>query len=628
MDRRRLCILSLGLLALLALTPAARAVITRLVPMQEILKETTYIVTAKVESLDPAKLTAVLSLDEKLKDIKSEPFALTNVLINLTGDDEAKKGDHTNKLLKRLAPKMTVVLFVTLRNDTYTVFGYTNGTWFQMIGKKTANPADTVFAFTHCEPFLTRTFKGTTEEMKKVVVDGLAGKAKPPAPNANAEPGFGPEVMPPAKEAPQPLAHGVQPTKDRQPAQLQADKKWFRVIAENGNGMALAAPLIAGNRAYVAVGHGALARFGVLYCIDLDTKKTLWTFDAAQKMKHCYSSPVLAGGRIFIGEGLHDDQNCNLYCIDAATGKQHWAFATGSHTESTPVVVGGKVFFGAGDDGVYCVDAVSGKKIWQFAGPPKLPLHVDSTPAVVGKHLFLCGGIDEEAGGNPAICCVETATGNPVWCQRTPKWLVKLNDAKAAPQHVPAWGSPVVADGVVYIGVGTGRVNAPSVLYQAVGGILALETAGGKEVWPPFKVADGVLESPVIDSATVYFGSRDGHCYAIARKDASLRWKAPLGSAVVAPPVLVRTAEGTAATQVFVLASAGRVACLDAATGKPDWTFTDLEKAETLLVAAPTLLTQMVKNGVERRLYFSGTFNGLTTPALCCLQDLQPVLNK
>jgi outer membrane protein assembly factor BamB len=637
MGQQRIMIAAGVLVVSLLLVPASNALFTRLTPLSEVIQEHHFIVVAKVEMLDGDKLNAVFTIEEDLKG----KFSVRKLAINLTGDAEAKKLDHTPMLLKRLAPNLPVVLFVNQKSDSYIIFAFTNGTWFQMVAQKAAKPEDTVFAFTHCEPYLTRTFKGTTEEMKKVVVDALSGKRKPPPANDKEPPGLGPEVKPEAKETFTPTRSVSEESssassltlrvglKDKKPAQFQADKKWIRIINENGNGMALASPLIAGDRAYVAVGHGALARYGVVYCMDLKTHKMLWTFDAGQKMKYCYSSPCLADGRIYIGEGLHEDQNCKLYCIDAKSGKPVWEFPTGSHTESTPVVADGKVYFGAGDDGVYCLDAASGKKVWQFTGPAKVHLHVDSTPAVVGKCVYISSGVDEDTGlGDAAVCCVEAETGKQVWFQRTPEWLVKLSDKKAGPGYVPAWGSPVVTDGVVYVGIGTGRVNASSSAFEPVGGIMALDTTNGNAVWPAFKVADGVLKRPVVDSVAVYFGSRDGNCYSVYRKTGQLRWKAPLGSAAVATPALALTKANGPAANVFAIGSEGRILCLDAETGKVDWSFTDLEKSAPLLVSSPTVIVRAVKEGVERRLYFGACFNGLATPALCCLQDFQPLVNK
>src|SRR5439155_1066803 len=81
------------------------------------------------------------------------------------------------------------------RGKRLTVFGYTNGTWFQMVGQQPDGADPLVLAFTHCEPYLRRTFKGTTAQMRQVVLDGLSGKQKPPEPVADEPPGLGPEVQ-------------------------------------------------------------------------------------------------------------------------------------------------------------------------------------------------------------------------------------------------------------------------------------------------------------------------------------------------------------------------------------------------------------------------------------------------
>ena len=45
----------------------------------------------------------------------------------------------------------------------------------------------------HLEPYLRRTYKGTTAEMAQAIRDGLSGKKKPPPPDAREKPGLGPE---------------------------------------------------------------------------------------------------------------------------------------------------------------------------------------------------------------------------------------------------------------------------------------------------------------------------------------------------------------------------------------------------------------------------------------------------
>jgi outer membrane protein assembly factor BamB len=607
------------LAALLLLVGAgiAHAVITALTPLDSVLKDAKYICMATVETVDGTKPAAVFVVDDDLKG----KFPVRRLLINMTGDAEAKKGDHTAQILKRLAPKLPVVLFATEIDKKYVLFAYTNGTWFQLAGDKPAEGDKGVFAFTHGEPFLRRTFKGTTDEMKKVLVDGLAGKGKLPKVDPKEPPGFGPEVEE-KKEAAEPTAFGG---KEHKPAQLQADKNWSHLLLDHGNGFLMSRPCIDGKLAYVTSAHGAIARYGAITCLDIESKKTVWSFTGERTMKQGYSSPVLADGKLYFGEGLHEDQDCKLYCLDAKSGKKLWEFATKSHTEATPLVAGGRVYFGAGDDGIYCVDAANGKKLWQFTGDKHmLHLHIDSTPALVGKRLYCGSAVDEDTGeGDPCVFCLDADTGKRHWLHHTPKWTHKLDDKQKTPRRVAAWASPVVLDGVVYFGVGNGRVNAASNAYEPAGGVLALDEKNDSEVWPPYKVGDGVLKQPAVDKEAVYFGCRDGHCYCLERGTGKLRWKADMGSAVIASPVLALDRKGLAVS-VFVVGSEGKIACLDPRTGKADWTFADLEKSAPLLVATPVLLVTETAKGQERRLVLGASFNGLATPGVYCVQDFLP----
>src|SRR5262249_9120124 len=99
---------------------------------------------------------------------------------------------------KRFAPDLPVVLFVSQQGPNFTVLAYTNGTWFQMVGKQDGDSVR--WSLTHGEPYLRRTFKGGTDEMRKVVEEAIAGKGKLPEPNADEKPGFGPEVEKPKEE--------------------------------------------------------------------------------------------------------------------------------------------------------------------------------------------------------------------------------------------------------------------------------------------------------------------------------------------------------------------------------------------------------------------------------------------
>src|SRR5262249_10864280 len=143
---------------------------------------------AKVDKLVPTAPGVMLTVAEDLKG--KAPFR--SLAVNLKGDRDSQKTKDTERLLKRLAPNLPLILFIHQNEKTFTVFGYSNCTWLQIIGRSAEDKV--AWSFTHLEPYLRRTFKGTTAELKKIIVDSLAGKIKPPPPDEKEPPGIGPEV--------------------------------------------------------------------------------------------------------------------------------------------------------------------------------------------------------------------------------------------------------------------------------------------------------------------------------------------------------------------------------------------------------------------------------------------------
>ena len=176
--------------AALLLAGPLPAVIQRLTPLKEVLAAVQYIFVAAVEALDPQRPAAVLAVREDLKGkVPSRRLPLT-----LVGDREAQREKQAPQLLDRLAPKLELVVFASRRGQRTTAFAFTNGTWFQFTDDPGATSGEAQFTFTHLEPYLRRTFKGTTAELKRVVADALADRKPPPEPDATEPPGLGPPV--------------------------------------------------------------------------------------------------------------------------------------------------------------------------------------------------------------------------------------------------------------------------------------------------------------------------------------------------------------------------------------------------------------------------------------------------
>jgi outer membrane protein assembly factor BamB len=800
------------------LLPGGRvqALITRLIPLRETLTNE-LIFLGKVEKVYPDKPALVLKVDEQLKG--KAPF--TRLPISLKGDSEAKKYNHTAQLQKRLAAQMPVILFVNKRNENlYIAFAFTNGTWFQLKGRK--NDANISWAFTHCEPYLRRTFAGTTAELRQIIVDGLSGKKKPPEPNAKEKPGLGPEIQSekkserggstagplfaviptlglggplavlallfpglfggallvlrswaallavagvnstllllsvwfprllrgtyletglglwytmllitlagalwawrsqhrkqwtgqaaatgptrservilwissiafliafllvyllgelsaedpswklllvftigfwvgtlylvgnrllrqrrPAPYPPLPAhlivlwgmifastvlaaawpAAPVSVTADLSAAQKGVARLAWQVVLPRG-GFVVSPPLVHGDRVYVAAAHkqGGADTFGVLYCLNAATGKQIWQFDNDGEMKQVFSAPTVVDGKLFIGEGFHQDRDCRMYCLEAGSGKKVWEFATESHTESSPYVAGGKVYFGAGDDGVYCVDVQTGKKVWQYPGengdtiPTSLPrgakgplskkplkLHVDASPVVAGGRLYVGSGIDRDSPGHaPAVFCLDAGTGRKIW-------LLPLLDDDLA-----AWGSPVTDGDQVFFGLGNGDILSDA--SNPTGALLCVNTRTGREQWR-FPIDNSILRKPALDETSVYFGCRNGTCYCVDRRDGKLRWEQKTGSPIVASPTLFRCAHcGT--NRLYVVGTGGQVQCLSPETGLALWKMSHGES--TFLSSTPCVAGVQTSKGDRRRIYFGAGLANREVAALICLEE-------
>jgi outer membrane protein assembly factor BamB len=353
-----------------------------------------------------------------------------------------------------------------------------------------------------------------------------------------------------------------------------------------------------GDRVYIAAVLPSTFRpGGAVYAVDRATGKLLWAFNDGGKMKDVFSSPCVAGGRLYVGEGFHQNSDCKLYCLDAATGKKLWDFQTASHTEASPCVAGGKVYFGAGDDGLFCLDAATGKERWHLKG-----LHVDANPLVVGGRVYGGSGVGDKFQ-ETALFCLDAETGKEVW---------------RMPTDLPVWAMPVVDAGRVYAALGNG--NFLESAERPAGAVLCLEAATGQRVWRT-DVRDGVLGRVALGAGFVCFGCRDGCVYGADRKGGAVRWKREMGGPVVASPAL---AEGGRSAVLYAAGSKGQVARLDPATGQAAWTF-DV-KADT--AQEPVLFSSPAVEGAGkgRRIYFGCGLDvfspgGSPRAVLYCLED-------
>ena len=244
-------------------------------------------------------------------------------------------------------------------------------------------------------------------------------------------------------------------------------------------GAIMSSPLVTEKRIYVGVIHNVgFSTAGTVYCLQRATGEVMWKFDGQGGMQHMFSSPCLWEGRLYIGEGMHQNFECKLYCLNEETGAKLWDFEVGNHIESSPCVAEGRVFFGAGDDGVYCLDAKTGRQRWHF----QEPLHVDTSPAVIGPHLYAGSGLSRKCKITEMFC-LDARTGGIVWRR---------------PTKLSVWGSPVVDRDEVFFGLGNGRmIEGPPPPEQPAGAVYCLQADSGQVRWQ-WPAPDAILVKPVV----------------------------------------------------------------------------------------------------------------------------------
>ena len=99
-----------------------------------------------------------------------------------------------------------------------------------------------------------------------------------------------------------------------------------------------------------------------LYAVDIATGIVVWS----RYLYGSLSSPAISNGRVYIG-----DKEFVTHCFDAGTGTEIWNRTTGSGgfgIYSSPVVAGGMVYIAANYDKgtIYCLDANCGTLIWSY----------------------------------------------------------------------------------------------------------------------------------------------------------------------------------------------------------------------------------------------------------------------
>jgi outer membrane protein assembly factor BamB len=586
----------------LLLTAGARAVIKNLIPLRDVVASEQMIFLAKVDKLDPARPAVVFTSGEALKG--KVPFE--RMPVNMTGDAEATREKHTEKIFKRLKPDLNVLMFVSKKGQRYLAFVFSNGTWFQMEGRG-EKPEDVKWSFLHGEPYLRRTFKGTTEELKRAVQDGLADKPLPP-PDEKAEPGFGPEAEQKEKPKEEKPTHtggpifGVAPTflligplallatlfptvfgglallMKRWMVALSAcctlstiyflhawfigrlESTWFGAISALWLTMGLFSAVSAvwsarryrkaieagDNETYMPrrwdrIVLGVLSVSGiVIVAVAITTKKSLLSSPWLDLV--AFSVPVWAATIALLAVrpsapkvGVSVETVfmwglvfacANVAALEFGREQSRGAIVTvAESSDRAPRPLG---------------------KQWEWKAPADGKIY--STPFVSGERIVVAAVQGGGFGQTGAVFCLEAGTGAFIW---------RFDNEQ---EMKMVFCSPVVADGLVFIGEGFHENNDCK--------MFCLDAKDGKKLWE-FPTKSHTESTPNIVDGKVYFGAGDDGIYCVDAPSGKQVWNYP-GVHVDTRPVL-------SGGRLYVGSGVGDIhkttllMCLDASTGKENW---------------------------------------------------------
>jgi glycosidase/outer membrane protein assembly factor BamB len=261
------------------------------------------------------------------------------------------------------------------------------------------------------------------------------------------------------------------------------DGRFYALDASDGSvrwqtplGVMISSPAVADGAVYTAAFTPDMQTGemnGQVVALDAVTGVIRWQYEIPGVV---ISSPDVAAGVVYAGSAQ------GMLALDVSTGELLWQNDFGP-TQSSPAYHDGRVYIGDEDGHVLALDAATGAEVWRFEdkGP------FIATPRIHGDRVYTSGGLDGH------ILALDAATGEEIWRLATTE---------------PTVSSPLLVDGVLYVGASNGR-------------LYALDAADGALKWF-FQTSDAIWSSPAVDDRKVYFGSFDRTFYAISREEPRL----------------------------------------------------------------------------------------------------------
>lgn len=256
---------------------------------------------------------------------------------------------------------------------------------------------------------------------------------------------------------------------------------------------------------------------GEVIALDAGDGNRHWSYqlgDASERW--VYSSPLVSDGRLYVGMSSHfvslNARNGELIWMRDDFGTTDWIASYPSPAGFEDVVV---VAFYGQPTNLVVLDKMSGKTIWK--NDEDKAFRVSSTPVVAPD------GTVYVISGRSLVRAFDVRTG-------TPLWESSLDRTRCA-------ASPALSAGRLYVPTGDGTLHALDVKSGRV--VWNWEAQEGLASFSPYvRGGKGQVSSPAVTDRFVFFGSADGHLYALNADSGEVAWSHNLGTPMLSSPVV------------------------------------------------------------------------------------------
>jgi outer membrane protein assembly factor BamB len=301
-------------------------------------------------------------------------------------------------------------------------------------------------------------------------------------------------------------------------------------------------PWVSGGLANFVISEGRIftARYRSLSAFDMNTGSELWN----QERHHSPSFPAVKNGRIYLSEFQ------KVVCLDTDTGDIVWEQVVELlDFNSSPIVIGNHVFVGGGipaENIVWTEESVEVLKRARKYSHRLLCLDartgeicweyytsdiVDTTPAYLNGRIYINDGFR-------TVYCLDAETGDTLWWT-TIEWTNF---------------SSVSLDGErIFVGTSDG--------------VICLDLETGQILWKS-RCEGYILQTPAVAYNKVFVGSFDGVFYCMDAKNGDIIWKIELEDKIPKSDRIISCSAAIADGKVAFGTGSGVLYIVDAESGK------------------------------------------------------------